>query len=248
MISTKILAINTSPERDRGIVSVLLDPFLDGLGEAGAETGLYYACDLAIFPCCGNLNCTVRTPGKCMARDDMQWLREKIGAADVLVLASPLYFDGRTGPEGVSPALKRLLERLDTGDVSPDRPYEHAVHTTREPARLRKVVLVSGPGFLEIDDLNPVLTHLKAFCHNTFPELAGSVTGSHRVMLRAIPLSPSATEMIAAARAAGRGLADGFQGSQAVAIAPMACDGGKRATAMKREWEAVTLFELGVIH
>ena len=33
------------------------------------------ARDLLIFPCCGNMNCTVRTPGQCMAWDDMRWLR-----------------------------------------------------------------------------------------------------------------------------------------------------------------------------
>jgi multimeric flavodoxin WrbA len=228
---------------------MLLDPFLAGLKESGAEAELYYARDLVIFPCCGNLNCTVRTPGKCMACDDMRWLREKIGDADVLVLASPLYFNGRTGPDGATPSLKLLLDRLAVDQhISADRPYEHAVHTTREPANLRKVVLVSGSGFVEIDGFNPVLTHLKAFCHNAFPELAGSVTGSHRVSVREMPENLSAAEIVAVACAAGRGLAGDLRNPRATAAAPLACDGGKRTAGMRREWEAVTLFEFGVIH
>jgi|AGTN01.2.fsa_nt_gi Multimeric flavodoxin WrbA len=205
----KVVAINTSPEGAGGLVSLLLDPFLDGLREAGAETQLYYARDLVIFPCCGNLNCTVQTPGKCMAYDDMRWLRQKIGQADVLVLASPLYFDGHTGPEGATSSLRTLLERLIPGtQMSAYRPYEHAVHTTREDVNLSKVIIASGSGFWEIDGLFPVLTHIKALCYNTFPEFAGNITESRGVLLLGpMPRGMTDWDIIAAAREAGYQLA-----------------------------------------
>jgi multimeric flavodoxin WrbA len=205
----KVVAINTGEERNRGVISLLLDPFLDGLRESGAEVELFYARDLMIFPCCGNLNCTVQTPGKCMAYDDMRWLRQKIGQADVLVLASPLYFDGRTGPEGATPSLKTLLERLIPGThMSAYRPYEHAVHTIREDVNLSKVVIASGSGFWEIDGLCPALTHVKALCHNSFPEFAGNITEPRGVLLRgAMPRGLIDWDIIGAAREAGCQLA-----------------------------------------
>lgn len=183
--SPKALAINTSPDKNNGVVARLLDPFLEGMKSAGFQVELYYARDLVIFPCCGNLNCTVRTPGNCMAYDDMRWLRQKIGQADVLILASPLYFNGIVGPEGATVSLKSLLSRLVPVNQAPlEVPYEHAVHTTREAVSLRKVVIASGCGFWEIGDFYPVLTHIKALCYNTFPDFAGNITGESGVLLR----------------------------------------------------------------
>lgn len=211
----KALVINTCPLRDKGDVAALLDPFLEGMKGAGAEVELHYARDLMIFPCCGNLNCTIRTPGKCMAYDDMIWLRQKIGEADILVLASPLYFDGVVGLEGATRSLKALLGRLAPGQrYSTDMPYEHAIHTTKEPVNLRKVVFVSGCGFWEIDDLYPVLTHIKSLCHNTFPEFAGNIGDGHGVILNgAIRSGDSFEDIMASARSAGRRLASGDEGA-----------------------------------
>ena len=240
----KVLAINTSPEKDSGAIALLLDPYLEGMKAAGADVALYYSRDLLIFPCCGNLNCTVRTPGQCMAFDDMRWLRPLIGQADVLVLASPLYFNGHTGEAGITEPVKRLQEQLTRTQDLCDEPYGHAIHTTRESVNLRKVVILSGSGFWEIDDFNPVLTHLKAFCYNSFPELASSVTGGHRITVRELPPNAPTAGLVAIARNAGRRLAEGFE----KAAAPVACDGRYKAAGWRHEWDAVTLFEFGVMH
>jgi hypothetical protein len=242
-----VVAINTDPEKDKGVVNILLAPLLEGMRESGADVELYYSRDLLIFPCCGNLNCTVRTPGKCMACDDMIWLREKIGRADVLVLASPLYFNGFTGQAGATESTKLLQERLSRGGDLCDEPYEHAIHTTREHVNLRKVVIVSGCGFWEIDDFYPVLTHLKAFCYNTFPELAGCITGRHPVKVRDIPQNASTADLIIIARAAGRELTKHFRGPKAPAMPAMECDGGKETPGTQREWEPVILFEYSMM-
>ena len=209
-----VVAINTSPDKGHSTIAALLDPFLGGMKEAGADVDLYYSGDLVIFPCCGNLNCTIRTPGNCMAYDDMRWLRQKIGHADILVLASPLYFNGQHGPEGATQSLKSLLCRLVPGK-SPcaDEPYEHAVHTTKEPVNLRKVIFVSGCGFWEIDDFYPVLTHIKSLCHNTFPEFAGNIGDGHGVILNgAIRSGASLEDITASARSAGRRIVNGDEG------------------------------------
>lgn len=202
----KVIAINTSQDKGHSGIARLLDPFLEGMKEAGADVEIYYSRDLVIFPCCGNLNCTIKTPGNCMAYDDMRWLRQKIGQADVLVLASPLYFNGLIGPEGATPSMKSLLSRLVPGESpSADEPYEHAVHTRKEPVNLRKIVFVSGCGFWEIDDFYPVLTHIKALCYNTFPEFAGNIDTIRGVLLSgALDTGVSDRDTLELARASGR--------------------------------------------
>jgi multimeric flavodoxin WrbA len=240
-----IVAINTDPEKEWGVINVLLAPLLEGMEESGASVELYYSRDLLIFPCCGNLNCTVKTPGKCMAYDDMRWLRGKIGQADVLVLASPLYFNGFTGRAGATPSLKLLLDRLVPGlQVPDDMPYEHALHTTREQTNLNKVVLVSGCGFLEIDGFDPVLTHLKAFCCNTFPELGGCITGPRGAHVKGeLPEGASESEIIAAARAAGRELVRDHPSQAVPPRAHVACDGRAGVSWSRREWSGEILYK-----
>ena len=40
---------------DKGITALVLGPFLEGMGEAGAEVELFYTQKLGINPCQGNL-------------------------------------------------------------------------------------------------------------------------------------------------------------------------------------------------
>ncbi|HMK48165.1 MAG TPA: NAD(P)H-dependent oxidoreductase [Methanocella sp.] len=245
----KALAINTCPLKENGSVASLLGPFLGGLRQAGAGVELYYSRDLLIFPCCGNLNCTVRTPGKCMAWDDMRWLRGKIGEADVLVLGSPLYYDGRTGSKGLTESARLFQERLTAeAEASASAPYQHAIHTTREAVSLRRVVLATGVGFWEIADFYPVLTHLKALCYNTFPELAGCLYGRHGVTVWGrLPEGASRAEIARIARSAGLQLGEECRQLETM---PVACDVGEsekcRAPAVRwthREWSSEILFE-----
>ncbi|MGA9141664.1 MAG: flavodoxin family protein [Methanocella sp.] len=241
----KVLAIDSSPGNDNENIAILLDPFLGGMTVAGADVELYHSRDLLIFPCCGNLNCTVRTPGNCMAHDDMKWLRPKIGQADILVLASPLYFNGLTGPASITTSMKMLLDRMAPGACpSADLPYEHSIHTTREPVSLSKVVLVSGCGFWVIDGFYPVLTHLKAFCHNTFPELAGSITGQCGVsLLSELPEGVLESEIVETARASGRRLVRGFHACEVPATGQVACDVRAGISRGRREWNGEMLYQ-----
>ena len=61
----KVLAVNSSPKRHKGNTALLLDPFLEGLKQAGAEVELYCTKELNIGPCEGELNCWLKTPGYC---------------------------------------------------------------------------------------------------------------------------------------------------------------------------------------
>jgi multimeric flavodoxin WrbA len=85
----KVLGIFGSPRRG-GNTEALLKEYLRGCRDAQAEAEDVYLRDLKITPCLEIYAC--RKDGKCPIRDDMQNLYGKIAAADILVLASPVFF------------------------------------------------------------------------------------------------------------------------------------------------------------
>lgn len=212
----KVLAINSSPRKGKGNTALILDPFLEGMKEAGAEVELYYTNDLKINPCQGDLSCWLRTPGKCIHKDDMVWLAPKIGEADILVLASPVYCDGITGP------LKTLIDRF----VPAAEPFfeirsGHIRHPPRQKEnRNRKMVLVSNCGFWEMDNFDPMLVHLKAFSKNAGTEFAGALLRPHGPALRSmIEMGAPVNDVLEAAKDAGRQLSrDGSMSSETLSI------------------------------
>ena len=141
----KVLAINGSPHMDNGNTAMILDPFLEGMKEAGANVDLYYTRNLKIGPCNGDMSCWFKNPGKCGQVDDMQMLLPKFKDADVIVWASPVYYAGITGP------LKNLMDR------------QLPLHIFGESSgRRQKVVLVSSCGFWDISMFDPLVTQMKA--------------------------------------------------------------------------------------
>ncbi len=94
---------------DKGNTATILNPFLEGMKEAGAEVELFYTSKLNIHPCTGEFNCWLKTPGECLHNDDMKMLYPKIAEADIMVFATPVYVDGVTGP------MKNFIDRLLPG-------------------------------------------------------------------------------------------------------------------------------------
>lgn len=170
-VPMKVLAINSSPKMDKGNTALILNPFLEGMREAGADVDILYTKKLKINPCQGCFNCWFKTPGHCFQKDDMEMVREKYRDADIVVYATPLYVDGMAGP------LKNLLDRLIPGA----QPFimlkdGHSRHVPHEGFRYgRKVVLVSTCGFWEMDNFEPLLVHMKALCANMGREFAGAL-------------------------------------------------------------------------
>jgi multimeric flavodoxin WrbA len=197
----KALAINSSPRKGKGNTALILDPFLEGMKEAGAEVELYYTNDLKVNPCQGDLSCWLRTPGECIHKDDMSWLATKVTQADILILASPVYCDGITGP------MKTLIDRL----VPAAEPFfeirdGHIRHPHRQKEnRSKKMVLVSNCGFWEMDNFDPLLVYLKAFSKNAGTEFAGALLRPHGPALRSmIEMGTPVEDVLEAAKDAGR--------------------------------------------
>lgn len=88
-MSKKVLIISSSP-RKGGNSDVLCDQFLLGAKEAGHTVEKVFLRDHKINYClgCGVCNNT----HVCVQKDDMKSLLEKMVDADVIVLATPVYF------------------------------------------------------------------------------------------------------------------------------------------------------------
>ena len=200
----KVVAINGSPNMDKGNTALVLGPFLEGMTEAGADVELFYTKKLQIKPCQGEFNCWLKTPGECFQPDDMQMLLPKLAAADVLVLATPVYVDGVTGP------MKSLLDRI----VPMALPFfelrnGHCRHPARDGTSISKLVLVANCSFWEMDNFDPLLVHMKAVSKNMGAEFAGALLRPHGPVLAVAAARGMPTDDIfAAAKDAGRQLVE----------------------------------------
>lgn len=101
-MAKNILVIAGSP-RKGGNSDILCDAFIRGAVEAGNTAEKIYAQDLTIGACRACAVC--RKTGKCVQRDDMDAVIEKMLAADVIVLASPMYY------YSISAQLKLVIDR-----------------------------------------------------------------------------------------------------------------------------------------
>ena len=63
----KVVVINSSPHKDKGNTALVLNPFMDGMREKGAEVEVYYTNELKIKPCKGDISC-MRATGKCFQK------------------------------------------------------------------------------------------------------------------------------------------------------------------------------------
>lgn len=194
----KVLAINSSPHKGNGNTALILNPFLNGIREAGGLVDLYYTNDLKIRPCRGDLTCLCRPSGTCIQSDDMDWLMPKVRDADVLVFASPLYVDGVNGP------MKTLIDRLvPLLQIYIETRQGHSRHTPKD-SKVRKIVLVSNCGFWEKDNFDPVISHMQALARNMNAEFAGALVRPHGPFLRsAAQTGIPYKDILAAAKKAG---------------------------------------------
>ncbi len=89
----KVLGLFGSPRRG-GNTELLLEEALKGAETEGAEVERLHLSDLNIIPCRECLKCYEN--GECIILDDMQKIYPKLLEADIIILASPIFFYGVT--------------------------------------------------------------------------------------------------------------------------------------------------------
>ena len=90
----KVLILEGSPRRN-GNSAILSGEFARGAEEAGCSVEKVRIAAKKIAGCLG-CNACYRSGGECVQKDDMAEIREKMLAADAIVLASPIYFYSMT--------------------------------------------------------------------------------------------------------------------------------------------------------
>lgn len=101
-MTKKVLILSASP-RKHGNSDLLCDEFLKGAQEAGHDVEKIWLSDYKINFCrgCGFCN----EAHRCVQNDDMAQILDKMVAADVIVLATPIYFYAMNGQ------MKTLIDR-----------------------------------------------------------------------------------------------------------------------------------------
>jgi multimeric flavodoxin WrbA len=103
----KVLVLSASP-RKGGNSDSLCDQFMLGTKEAGNQVEKIFLRDKKINHCIGCGTCK-GNGGNCVQKDDMAEVLDKMIAADVIVMATPVYFYTMNGQ------MKTLIDRTYSG-------------------------------------------------------------------------------------------------------------------------------------
>ena len=167
-----VLGFNGSPRAQNGITDRLLQNFLAGANEGGAETETIYLAKKKIKYCSGCFSCWLVHPGRCIHKDDdMPELMQKMKRSDILVYASPVYVDGITA------LMKTFMERcMPNAQPFVEVRDGHTRHPLRgKGARIMKMAFLSTCGFGERDNFDPVIHHMEAASKNMKLEFLGAL-------------------------------------------------------------------------
>ena len=198
-----VLAVNGSPRAAQGTTHRLVEAFLAGAAGAGAATECVQAARCDIHPCTGELHCFFKIPGRCIWDDAMTALLPKVAAADVLVLATPLYYGGPTAQ------LKAFVDRLTPLlDPMAGLEGEGVAATLRGGKRIDWVVLIASCGDWGTQAFDPLVQWAEAVANSLHSDFAGALLRPHGPTFRELgDQGPPVQAVVAAAREAGRQIA-----------------------------------------
>ncbi len=123
----KILVLNGSP-RPKGNTRQMIDAFSKGAAQAGHQVDVVDVCRKNIHGCLACEYCHTKGRGACVQKDDMQEVYALLNEAELLVIASPIYY------HGISGQLKCAIDRF----------YSAAYPV--KPAGLKKVAMILCSG------------------------------------------------------------------------------------------------------
>ncbi len=175
----KITVFNGSPRGKKGTTNVMVEEFLAGASEAGAEVETIFLVDKEINYCLGCVTCWVKTPGKCVQKDGMEALIGKFMGSDVSVLATPLHIDN------VSGIMKNFLDRLFPIRMPHFELDSHG--ETRHVSRYEhypKLMMISSCGYPEQSQFQVIRLWLKRFSRNFNMEVVGEIYRSWGWLLK----------------------------------------------------------------
>ena len=123
----RVLILNGSPRR-QGNTAQMIGAFCEGLASAGHAYDVLDIPRMNIHGCLACEYCHGKGAGRCVQEDDMQEVYRLLGEADMLVIASPIYYHGLSGQ------IKCCIDRF------------YAMLYPEKPERLAKVVMFLSSG------------------------------------------------------------------------------------------------------
>lgn len=123
----RILVLNGSP-RPKGNTKQMVDAFREGAKSAGHRVDVIDVCKKRIGGCLACEYCHTKGSGVCIQKDDMQEVYSLLWKADMLVIASPIYY------HGISGQLKCTLDRF------------YSAAYPQKPRSLKKVAMILSSG------------------------------------------------------------------------------------------------------
>ena len=91
-----IIVLNGSP-RPNGNTAAMVEAFVEGASGKGHNVTVVPVCQKKIAGCLACEYCHTKGEGKCVQQDDMQEVYPALDAAEMIVLASPIYYHSFTG-------------------------------------------------------------------------------------------------------------------------------------------------------
>ncbi|MEW6201115.1 MAG: flavodoxin family protein, partial [bacterium] len=135
---------NGSPKGEKGNTSVMAEFFIKGVEEAGAQVEYILLAKKEIRHCRGCLHCWIKTPGRCVIKDDMRELIDTYMASDIVAIATPLYVDNVSGMTKVF--MDRLIPIVDPHFEDDGNGETRHIKGDRE---YPKMMVISSCGFPE---------------------------------------------------------------------------------------------------
>jgi len=131
---------------DKGNTALILNPFIDGMRDSGAQVKLLYTKRLDVRPCTGEFSCWSNTPGRCCIRDDMASVLNEMRDSDYWVFGTPV-FAKLTGE--MQNILNRTMPLFNEKVVVRGRSF---LPDIRNPLKLRKIALVSSCSYWGLEN------------------------------------------------------------------------------------------------
>lgn len=175
----KLLAFNSSPRTKSGATDIVLDRFLEGAKDAGADVEKIYLKKKKINQCVGCFTCWTKTPGICIFKDDMPDLLEKIKNADFIVFATPLYIFNMTSDMKIF--MERMLPLLNPHFI---KSGNLTTHLKRFKEMDGKWVIISVCGFPEIEHFQALDLCFEQTAKSYGTEIVGKIYRPASEMLR----------------------------------------------------------------
>lgn len=208
----KIVVINGSPKGKNSNTNVMVQAFLKGAQEAGAETLSIFLSEKEIKHCKGCHICWTKGPGQCVTNDDMLGVLSSMGGANIIAFATPVYF------ENISGMLKVFMDRMTMiGSPHSQKDIEENVQEFKSSETLiPKLMMISNCGFPDRDEFQVISLWIKRVAQKMHMELIGEIYATQGKFLTSPPegLQPAISNYMLLLERAGREIATNMKLSE----------------------------------